>query len=129
MKVIRIEELQGTEREVHCPHGGFISYRALLAKDNMGFSLHKTVIPAGAAEHWHYTRHLEACYCIAGYGVLTNLATKEQFVIVPDTIYALDLHDDHLFQAHEKTVLISIFTPPVTGGEVHQRDGSYAAAK
>ena len=128
MKIIRIAETVDTPREVHCPHGGFISYRALLASDGMGFSVHKTVIPAGSPQHWHYTHHLEACYCIQGRGTITNLATGEQQEIVPDSIYVLDNHDDHTFQALEEVVLISIFNPPVTGNEVHREDGSYAPA-
>jgi L-ectoine synthase len=46
--------------------------------------------------------------------------------IVPDTCYILDQHDDHLFEALEDTVLISVFNPPIIGGEVHREDGSYA---
>lgn len=126
MKVRAISEIENTERDVHCPHGGFRSLRLLLAKDGMGFSVHKTIIPPGEPQHWHYTQHLEACYCIKGEGFITNLETNERFFISPDTIYVLDNHDDHTFQAVTEVVLISIFNPPVTGQEVHQADGSYS---
>ena len=125
MNVIRVSDIVGTDREVRCPHGGFTSFRALLAKDGMGFSVHKTVIPAGPPQFWHYKNHLEACYCIAGKGLLTNYGTGEQWLIEPDAMYVLDQHDRHTFQALEETVLISIFNPPVTGREVHDEDGSY----
>lgn len=125
MKVIRIADIEGTEREVHCPRGGFASYRALLASDGMGFSVHKTVVPAGQPQFWQYKHHKEACYCIAGRGVLTNYRTGEAFTIEPDTIYVLDKHDPHTLQAFEELVLVSIFNPPVTGREVHNEDGSY----
>ena len=128
MKVIRHSDLQGTEREVHCPNGGFTSYRYLLAKDGMGFSLHRTVVPRGNPQHWHYKNHLEACLCISGGGTLTNLATGQWFTIFPGTMYALDKHDDHTFEAHDETVLICVFNPPVTGVEVHGEDGSYEAS-
>lgn len=127
MKIVQISDLFGTDRAVQCPNQGFTSYRALLARDGMGFSLHKTVIPAGEPQHWHYKHHLEACYCIQGVGVLTNLETGEKHVISPDTVYVLDNHDDHTFQALEDVVLISVFNPPVTGQEVHGADGSYEA--
>lgn len=104
---------------------GFVSHRILLAKDGMGFSLHKTVIPAGEPRHWHYKEHLEACYCVSGKGILINLTTGEQFHIEPDVTYVLDNHDNHTFQAIENTVLISVFNPPVTGQEIHGEDGSY----
>lgn len=128
MFVRKIDEIEGTEREVQCPQGGFISYRVLLAKDGMGFGLHKTFVPKGERQHWHYRHHKEACYCIAGCGYLTNAATGEVHKITPDTIYVLDKHDDHYFQAVEDVVLISVFNPPVTGTEVHGADGSYAEA-
>lgn len=129
MTVRSIEEIEGTDRDVHCPNGGFRSLRIVLAKDGMGFSVHKTIIPVGNPQHWHYTRHFETCYCIEGRGILTNLTTGETFEIKPDTAYSLDNHDDHTFQAIEPIVLISIFNPPVTGMEVHQSDGSYSAAE
>lgn len=125
MRVVDVAKLEGTERAVKCPSKGFTSYRALLERDGMGFSLHKTVIPKGPAQHWHYTKHLEACYCISGYGILTNLATGERHHILRDMVYVLDSHDDHTFQALDDVILISVFNPPVKGGEVHKEDGSY----
>jgi len=124
MKVIDIKDLEGTEREVFGQ--GFKSMRILLEKDGMGFSLHKTIIPRGVEEHWHYKHHLEACYCVYGLGILKNLETGEEFEICADTTYVLDKHDNHTFQALEATVLISVFNPPVTGTEIHLEDGSYA---
>ncbi len=123
MKIRTIEQIENTDRDVQ--GDGFRSLRLILAKDNMGFSLHKTLIPAGEPKHWHYKEHLEACYCVSGAGLITDLITKEEFLIVPDTVYILDSHDDHTFQAFEDTVLISVFNPPVTGAEIHNSDGSY----
>lgn len=105
---------------------GFESIRFILAKDNMGFSFHKTIIPKGEPQHWHYKNHLEACFCIKGLGQLTNLTTGQQFMIIPDMIYILDKHDDHTFQAFEDVELLSVFNPPVTGNEIHNEDGSYS---
>lgn len=127
MKVIKTEDLIGTERDVFGK--GFRSVRILLEKDGMGFSLHKTIIPKGDVEHWHYKNHLESCYCISGFGILTNLENGEVFEIRPDVTYVLDDHDNHTFQAIEDTVLISVFNPPVTGAEIHQEDGSYGLPK
>lgn len=126
MKVRTIKEITNTDRHVHGE--GFESLRLILAKDEMGFSVHKTIIPMGPPRHWHYTHHLEACYCVHGWGELTNLSTGEVFTITPDTIYILDNHDDHTFQAITDVVLISIFNPPVTGREIHNEDGSYTPA-
>lgn len=123
MKVKSIKECEGTDREVHFGEG--ISYRPVLKSDGMGFSVHKTVIPKGKIGFWHYKNHLESCYCIVGKGILTNLDTGEKYEIYPDVVYSLDNHDRHTFEAVDDVVLISIFNPPVKGGEVHREDGSY----
>lgn len=125
MKIVTAQSTIGTDRDVKCPKGGFTSLRMLLAKDGMGFSVHKTIVPEGEPQHWHYTRHLEACYCVSGKGLLKNLETGLEYFIKPDTLYVLDNHDDHTFQALEDVVLISIFNPPIVGNEVHGEDGSY----
>jgi L-ectoine synthase len=124
MRIIHFENLKNTSRDVKFP-SGMVSLRALLESDGMGFSLHKTIIPVGPAQHWHYTKHFEACYCISGWGVLTNLATGDQEMIREDMLYVLDKHDDHTFQALEPTILISVFNPPCKGNETHKEDGSY----
>lgn len=124
MKIVRIKELEDTERAV--TFNGGVSFRALLEKDGMGFSLHKTVIPVGGPYNWHYKHHLEACYCIKGKGEITDLSTGLKTLITPDVIYVLDNHDNHTFEAFEDTVLISIFNPPVKGTETHNEDGSYS---
>ncbi len=125
MKVVRLNDVIEAGKDVHCPKGGFISYRYLLKGDGMGFSVHKTVIPKGKRQIWHYKKHLEACFCVSGKAVLTNLETQQRFLIEPDTLYALDKHDRHSFKAIEDTVLISVFNPPVVSNEVHAADGSY----
>jgi L-ectoine synthase len=125
MKVIDFDDVAGTEREVQCPKGGFTSFRYLLESDGMGYTVTKTVIPVGTPQVWHYTKHLESCYCVSGEALLGNLETGERFNIKPGTLYALDKHDRHMFQALEETVLICVFNPPLKGREVHKEDNSY----
>jgi L-ectoine synthase len=112
----KIKDLPNLDQVVKCPKG---------ESDGMGYTVTKTVIPIGGPYHWHYKKHLESCYCISGVGELTNLTTGEVFSIVPDTLYALDKHDNHMFEALRDTVLICIFNPPLTGKEVHKEDHSY----
>lgn len=120
MKIKRINQIDGVE------FTGGISFRAVTSKDNMGFSICKTMIPKGGPHHWHYVNHLEACYCIKGKGELVNLATGIKHLITPDVVYVLDNHDDHTFEALEDTVLISVFNPPLTGNETHDANGHYS---
>ena len=124
MKIIKTAKLNKS-RVVRCPKNGFISRRILLEKDGMGYSLTKTVIPVGKKQFWHYKNHLESCYCISGKGKLTNKVTGESFIIIPDTTYVLDKNDPHYFEAITEVTLLCIFNPPLTGSEVHQKDGSY----
>lgn len=125
MFVIKNKDVAGTSREVRCPNGGFVSFRYILKSENMGFGLHRTEIPKGEMQHWCYKRHLEACYCVSGRGILTDAATGLVHEILPGHCYVLDRHDDHFFQAIEDVVLISVFNPPCTGSEVHDENGSY----
>lgn len=127
MKIVKISEIKGTDREVKCPKGGFVSNRILLESDGMGYTMTKTEIPEGNWQHWHYKNHLEACYCVSGWGKIFNRETGEHFDIFPDTTYVLDKHDDHEFKAVKDTVLICVFNPPLTGKEVHNKDGSYSS--
>ena len=124
MKVIDVKTLP-EERKVKCPKGGFVSNRILLEEDNMGYTMTKTVIPAGRREFWHYKDHLESCYCVSGYAQITHAKNGDHFEIKPDVTYVLDNNDPHYFEAFEETVLICVFNPPLTGKEVHQEDGSY----
>jgi L-ectoine synthase len=123
MKIIRFNQLEKTERDVKFTGGN--SLRGLIAADKMGFSVNKTYIPKGLPNRWCYKNHLEACYCIYGRGILTNLNTGIETVIVKDVMYVLDQHDDHTFQALQDTVLISIFNPPLIGNETHDENGNY----
>lgn len=119
MKIKRVNQIDPVQFT-----GGW-STRLLTEKDKMGFTVCKTVIPAGGPYHWHYQNHLESCYCIKGEGILTDLKTGNKHLIIPDVMYVLDSYDDHTFEAVKDTVLISVFNPPLTGNETHDSNGNY----
>jgi len=125
MKIVDVKNIIGSEREVSGP--GWTSRRLLLKKDRMGFSFHETIIPAGAELALWYKNHLEAVYCVAGNGSIVDMETGEKHEIHDGILYALDKHDRHILRATEELVMACCFNPPVTGNEVHQEDGSYAA--
>lgn len=123
MKVIMTEYLP-KEKVVEF-HAG-VSHRILTESDGMGFTLTKTIIkPSAGKVFQHYKNHLEACYCVSGKATLTNAETGDEFPIRPDMTYVLDKHDPHYFEAHEETILICTFNPPLKGHETHGPDGSY----
>jgi len=124
MKVINVQDLD-KDRKVSF-HAG-TSNRIILERDGMGFGMHKTVIqPSAGKVFQHYKNHLESCYCVSGSATLTNHETGDQWEIKPDDTYILDGNEAHYFEAHEETVLICVFNPPLSGNETHQEDGSYA---
>lgn len=125
MKVVGITDLS-QERKVEF-HAG-VSNRMVLDSDGLGFSMTKTVIePSAGRVFQQYKNHQEACYCVSGRATLTNATTGEEFQIEEDVTYILDKNDPHYFEAHERTVLICTFNPPLVGNEVHDADGSYPA--
>lgn len=126
MKIINTMDLHKTEKEVNCPNGGFSSIRMLVKSDNMGFGMTRTTVhPTKDWQHWHYKNHLEACYCISGHGKLKDSAGKI-YEIKPGILYVLDKHDDHYFKTDKGVVLICAFNPPLTGKEVHDKNGCYS---
>lgn len=123
MIVRNLAELAASGREVSGPT--WRSRRLLLRSDNMGFSLHDTIIGAGTRTHMRYSNHLEAVYCISGRGSVTTLPDKRVFTIEPGTVYALDRHDEHVLIADTELRLVCVFNPPLVGPEVHDETGAY----
>ncbi|MBN2297504.1 MAG: ectoine synthase [Deltaproteobacteria bacterium] len=129
MIVRKLDEIIGTPRDVRAPNNNWVSRRLLLKNDQMGFSMHETIIYAGTQTHIWYTNHLEAVYCVEGSGEVQTLADKEVHKIEPGTLYALDRHDEHLLRAFEDMRLVCVFNPPLVGDEIHREDGSYALSE
>jgi len=128
MKIVRLEDILGTDREVKGP--GWSSRRLLLRKDGFGFSFHETIIPAGAEMELWYKNHLEAVYCVSGNGSIEDLKTGEIHEIHDGTLYGLDDHDRHVLRGGTEDMrLICAFNPPVSGKETHDFEGSYEVPK
>lgn len=126
MIVRKLRDIINTERDVNDPGGKWISRRLLLEKDGMGFSFHETVIFRGTESRIWYKNHLEAVYCVEGEGELETIPRGEVYPINPGTLYALDKNDQHYLRATQSDLrLICVFNPSLTGGEVHDEDGSY----
>jgi L-ectoine synthase len=100
--------------------GNGTSQRFLVASDGMGYTVTDTIVRAGTRSRLEYKNHLEACYCIAGSGMVIDQEGNEHH-IVPGTIYALDKNDPHdlIASPHEDLRLVCVFTPALQGHEVH----------
>lgn len=101
------------------------SYRTVLKKDNLGFALMQTKIKKGGPYKWHYKNHKEACMCISGEGILLDLTNGEKKIIKKGITYMVDNNQPHLFTALTDVFLVSVFNPPLTGNESHDKEGSY----
>lgn len=123
MIVRHLKDLEGTDRAVHAPT--FVSRRLLLSDDDMGFSFHDTLLYAGTVTRIWYKHHLEAVYCIDGRGRLRDLTNGDEHEIRPGTFYALDGHEKHDLEAETDLRMMCVFSPALTGAEVHDSDGAY----
>ena len=129
MKVVSLQNIIGTDNDIDTETWN--SRRLLLHKDNMGFSLHDTIIKAGTETLIHYQNHLEAVYCIEGAGEVELTDDGSIHRIEAGTVYALDKNDRHLLRA-DKTGdmrMVCVFNPAITGQEVHDKDGVYPASQ
>ena len=108
--------------------GNGLSYRFLLEPDAMGFTMAHTLVRAGSKSQLEYTRHLEACYCIAGRGEVRSADGSVTHVIEPGVMYALDQHDAHYLIAGPDAdlELVSVFNPPLKGDERHNLDQGFS---
>ncbi len=123
MIVRKLEDIQNSPRDVRAPT--FSSRRFLLRNDGMGFSLHDTVLYAGTETLIWYKNHLEAVYCIEGEAEVFIAPDGPGHRIVPGTLYALDQHEKHHLRVKTDFRAICIFSPPLTGQEVHDEEGAY----
>lgn len=123
MIVRRLDEITGTPRDVEGPT--FVSRRFLLADDGVGFSLHDTVLYAGTTTDMWYQNHIEAVYCIAGHATLEDHVNGRTYDIQAGTLYTLDGHEKHTLTVHEDVRMVCVFNPPLTGGELHDDEGTY----
>lgn len=127
MKTVKLVDVIGTDQDIDTETWN--SRRLLLHDDNMGFSLHDTIIKAGTETLIHYQNHLEAVYCIEGSGEVETTADGIIHRIEAGTVYALDKHDRHLLRAdpHTHMRMVCVFNPAITGREVHDKNGVYPA--
>ncbi|WP_434361380.1 ectoine synthase [Parasalinivibrio latis] len=125
MIVRTLDECRQSERRVASET--WESVRMLLKDDNMGFSFHITTIFADTETHIHYKNHLESVYCVSGEGEIETIADGKVYPIKPGTLYILDKNDEHYLRAYKGAdmVMACVFNPPLTGQEIHDKDGVY----
>ena len=123
MKVVKLEDILGTDQEVN--GGNWVSRRLIVKKDKMGYSVHDTIIKTGTETHIWYKHHLESVYCIEGKGEVVTLRDQKVWPIEKGVLYALDENDEHLLRATTDMRMVCVFNPSLSGNEVHDEEGVY----
>ena len=124
MIVRHLGDVLGTS--AHVTGNAFESRRMLLAGDGVGYSLHDTLVREGTEQRLHYKNHVESNYVFEGEGEVENRETGEVFPLGPGSLYVLDGNEPHLLRALKGDMrIVCVFTPALTGREVHDADGSY----
>ena len=125
MIIRQLQQIIDSDRDVEAPNGNWVSRRLLLKQEEMGFSMHDTIIRAGTETYIWYKHHLEGVYCVAGRGEIEDLESGKIHPIEDGTLYALNGHERHYLRAFEDMRMICVFNPPLTGREVHTKEGYY----
>jgi L-ectoine synthase len=123
MIVHTLEEIEDTDRDVRTPN--WRSKRLVLAKEQVGFSMHETVLEAGSVNDFWYAHHVEAVFVVAGEGELLDKETGITYQLGPGSMYLLDRHERHRLRPRTEMRTVCVFNPPVTGREVHDEHGVY----
>lgn len=118
-----VQDITGTDRDVQTLN--WRSKRLVLARENVGFSVHETTICAGTVNDFWYANHVEAVFVIEGEGELLNKETGEVHQLGPGSLYLLDAHERHQLRTRSQMRTVCVFNPPVTGREVHDEHGVY----
>jgi len=124
MLVRKRKALIGTPQYVATPV--WSSTRFFVKSDNLGYSLHETIVEAGSVQTLWYKNHLEACLLLEGAAEIEDLATGKTFALEPGDAYALNKHDKHIYRSITRTRLVCVFSPALSGSEKHDKDGSYS---
>jgi L-ectoine synthase len=123
MIVRTIDEITDTDADIRTEN--WRSKRIVLAKEQVGFSVHETTLYAGTVNRFWYANHIEAVFIVAGEGEITDLATGETHQLAPGSLYLLNNHDKHEVRPRTEMRTVCVFNPPITGREVHDEDGVY----
>ena len=106
MIVRQKEDLLNTSQHVETKI--WTSTRFFTKKDNIGFSLHETIVNAGTEQVLWYKNHIEAVIITEGTAEIVNLATGETHLLKPGSAYALT-GDKHIFRTITKVVCYCVF--------------------
>jgi L-ectoine synthase len=123
MIVRSLQDIEDTERDIRTPN--WRSKRLILAREQVGFSMHETILDADSINDFWYAHHVEAVFVVEGEGELLDKETGETYQLGPGSMYLLNGHEHHQLRPRTQMRTVCVFNPPVTGREVHDERGVY----
>jgi len=123
MFVRSLAEVTDTDDDIKTPN--WRSKRVVLARNQVGFSVHETTLYAGTVNDFWYANHVEAVFVTEGEGELLDKETGITYQLGPGSLYLLDGHEHHQLRPRTEMKTVCVFNPPVTGREVHDENGVY----
>jgi L-ectoine synthase len=118
-----LAEVTDTDDDIKTPN--WRSKRVVLARNQVGFSVHETTLYAGTVNDFWYANHVEAVFVTEGEGELLDKETGITYQLGPGSLYLLDGHEHHQLRPRTEMKTVCVFNPPVTGREVHDENGVY----
>ncbi|HKF70925.1 MAG TPA: ectoine synthase [Stellaceae bacterium] len=126
MFVKRADEMRAQGKELVAANGQARTIRMLTQADNVGFGLSDVHFDGGNEATLWYKHHWEANHILAGSAELTDLTTGQSWHLKPGMGYYVGPKDRHNLKAVTDLHILSIFSPPLRGDELHDADGSLA---
>jgi len=123
MFVRSVQDVTDTDDDIKTPN--WRSKRVVLARNQVGFSVHETTLRAGTVNDFWYANHVEAVFVTEGEGELLDKETGITYQLGPGSLYLLDGHEHHQLRPRTEMKTVCVFNPPVTGREVHDENGVY----
>ncbi len=107
--------------------GGHAEARRYLTKaDDVGFTISDlTAKSSETPHHLWYKHHVEANFVVSGTAEVTDSASGQSWALAPGSLYLVGPKDRHHVTSSTGFHVLSIFNPPLVGGETHDADGSY----
>jgi len=124
--VKRADEMRQMGHELVAANGQARTLRMLTQADDVGFGFSDVHLIAGAEATLWYKHHWEANHILAGSAELTDLTTRQTWQLKPGMGYYVGPKDRHKLKAVTDLHILSIFSPPLRGDELHDADGSLA---
>ena len=126
MFVKHLDEMRRAGRQIVTANGKVRSIRMLIRADGVGFGISHVCLEAGADTSYWHKHHWQANHIISGSGEVIDRTTGQTWELGPGMAYNVGPGDRHRVHARTDILLLSIFCPPLEGGEEHDEDGSLA---